>query len=175
MPVFPYWFFREKMESKLDLLIQHDWSGCCICVKIREPPENSLLLLMEPKCVFLGPQAWVKTVKPRTFSDWVNVLPSHLISLVVVHLGSADTTVKERWSRWNLLQRKDQSSSRPCVGGRAQAWLSRALVASPVCQLCCIINPPTPTPVSFSLILSSPASAGCQWAGFQQLYFLLGT
>lgn len=163
-----------------------DSSGCCLdtFVKIREPQH--CYWWSQSVCVWTRGhelrQAWAG-IKPRTFSDWVNqrgrVLPSHLISVFVVYLNTCCSEhgsrqlpgPLERFVTVEPAARKDQSPSRPCVSGGAQTWLSGALIASPVCQRCCIINPPC-------LLLAHPLfSCICRLpvSRFLQLYFLLGT
>lgn len=173
-PFFFFDFFKRKAgfaDPALTSPTLTDSSGCCLDIFVTIRELHCCCCWWSQSACFWAHGHELRQaragVKPRTFCVWVNqrdhVLPSHLISLFVntccSEHGSRQLTrplkrfATQTPSLWNL-QRTDRSSS------RAQTWLSCALTAAPVCQLCCIINSPRlllPHPL-FSCICRLPMS-----------------
>lgn len=130
------------------------------------------------KRLFLDPQAWVNASLSRNqtrnliWGDWANlcsgVLPhlsfsSHLISMCVLHLNTCRSErrfwqptrllkrfVTQTLSLRNLLQRNEQNWSWTSVTGSVESSLFPALIASLLCQFCCINKPTLPRSSSSS-------------------------
>lgn len=170
------------------------WS--CLCLQISRKREGPVF--GPTGMSYCQPE---QESNPQPYTVWggcanhcSGVLPhlsfsSHLISMCVLHPNTCSCKrrfkrltrllegfVTQTLSLCNLLQINEQNRSWTSVVGSVERppplSLSPALVASLLCQLCCINKPALPRSSSSSSLLSH---AGCQWAGILQRIFLHGT